>query len=94
MLDALMTDPVYAPWPTLACVVPDCPDPVTATMVVVLHFEEHQLPVCAGHHLEFSQPGHLRHLKALAGLDRAQPPAPEPMPVEPGPEVVKPRRKR
>jgi hypothetical protein len=63
-----VTDPAYAPMPELACMAPGCPEAATAHLIVIDAPNEHQLPVCAGHHREYSQPGHLKHLKELAGL--------------------------
>lgn len=63
-----MTDPAYAPAPELNCIIPDCPEVATTHLTVIDAPDEHELPLCMTHHLEYSAPGHLRHLKELAGL--------------------------
>ena len=82
-----MTDPAYAPLPILACMIPGCPTPATTHLTIIIAPDEHELPLCATHHLEYSQPGHLKFLKTLLDLDE-QPPEPVASPAEPGPEVV------
>jgi hypothetical protein len=87
--------------PVLNCMVPGCTRPASTQMIVVAAPDEHQLPVCDLHHLELSQPGHLKDLRELAGISeqvhqpgdqfiaQAQPAQPGTS-TEPGPEVVKP----
>jgi hypothetical protein len=89
------TDPAYAPIPELACVIPGCTNVATTHLTIISTPEEHELPLCATHHLEYSQPGHLKRLKELAGLGLSgvvqihQAGEHIPQADEPGPEVVK-----
>jgi hypothetical protein len=69
-----VADPVYpegsdADDIKLACMVPGCTQPANTHLILIDVPDEHHLPVCVDHHLEYSQPGHLKHLKSLAGLD-------------------------
>jgi hypothetical protein len=87
-----VTDPAYATLPVLACMIPGCPTPATTHLTIIIAPDEYELPLCATHHLEYSQPGHLKFLKTLA-LDEGESSEPE-APAEPGPEVVtKPSRR-
>jgi hypothetical protein len=61
-------EPISAADPDLNCMIPGCTDRANTYLILIDVPDEHQLPVCVTHHLEYSQPGHLKHLKSLAGL--------------------------
>lgn len=88
------TDPAYAPLPELACVIPGCTNVATTHLTIISAPEEHELPLCSVHHMEYSQPGHLKLLKEIAGLGSGtvrmhQAGERIPQADEPGPEVIK-----
>jgi hypothetical protein len=69
---------------------PGCTEVATTHMIIVAAPDEYQLPVCNLHHLEYSQPGHLKELRVLAGFaEQPQVLQPDEL-AEPGPEIIRP----
>lgn len=50
------------------CADPECPRKAHTHIVVVHNGVDHRVPFCVDHHLKYSQPGHLKILKKLAGI--------------------------